>query len=192
MLVKEVKIEDAGDRFVICRNPEQADRDQHVCDDLVARLTEKITVIRNDNGAAERNDKRGQVAPATSTPPTSQRRPPARSAVRGSPRSDASGTAPQPAGKPPGAPATPLPTPAPVAVLPATRRRNILGSADNGSPSPRKRRLTWGNADWGRRRRVTRRSGSPWSGPVFGSSRRDQVTDHDDLSRCDTGRQRSS
>jgi hypothetical protein len=43
MKVKEVKIEDAGDRFVICYNPEQAARDQAVRDDLVARLTDMIT-----------------------------------------------------------------------------------------------------------------------------------------------------
>jgi len=42
MQVKEVKIDDAGDRFVICYNPEQAERDQHVRDDLVARLTARI------------------------------------------------------------------------------------------------------------------------------------------------------
>ncbi len=43
MLVKEVKIPDAGDRFVICYNPDQATRDQAIRDDLIARLTEKIT-----------------------------------------------------------------------------------------------------------------------------------------------------
>jgi hypothetical protein len=41
--VKEVKVEDAGDRFVICFNPEQAIRDHATRTDLVARLTEKIT-----------------------------------------------------------------------------------------------------------------------------------------------------
>ena len=43
MKVKEVKIEDAGDRFVICYNPDQATRDQAVRDTLITRLTEKIT-----------------------------------------------------------------------------------------------------------------------------------------------------
>jgi hypothetical protein len=41
--VKEVKLDDAGDRFVICFNPDQAERDQHVREYLVARLTDKIT-----------------------------------------------------------------------------------------------------------------------------------------------------
>jgi Transposase DDE domain len=43
MMVKEVKVDDAGDRFVICFNPDQAERDSLVRADLVARLTEKIT-----------------------------------------------------------------------------------------------------------------------------------------------------
>jgi hypothetical protein len=43
MMVKEVTIEDAGDRFVICFNPEQAERDQHIRAQLVSRLTEMIT-----------------------------------------------------------------------------------------------------------------------------------------------------
>jgi hypothetical protein len=42
MQVKEVQIDDTGDRFVICYNPEQAERDQHVRADLLARLTELI------------------------------------------------------------------------------------------------------------------------------------------------------
>lgn len=42
MQVKEVQIDDAGDRFVICYNPEAADRDRHTRDELVARLTELI------------------------------------------------------------------------------------------------------------------------------------------------------
>jgi hypothetical protein len=41
--VKEVKLDDAGDRFVICFNPDEAERDQHVRQHLVARLTDKIT-----------------------------------------------------------------------------------------------------------------------------------------------------
>ena len=42
MQVKEVKIDDAGDRFVICFNPEEAQRDKHVRDELLARLTDTI------------------------------------------------------------------------------------------------------------------------------------------------------
>jgi transposase len=42
MQVKEVKIDDAGDRFVICYNPEQAKRDKYVRDEVIARLTSKI------------------------------------------------------------------------------------------------------------------------------------------------------
>ena len=68
----------------------------------------------------------------------------------------------------------------------------VLGSTDNGSPSPRKWRLTWENAQSCHRRRVTRRSGSPWSGFVSGCALRDRVTNRDDLSRCDTGRRCSS
>src|SRR5215218_8653093 len=42
--VKEVIIDDGSmrDRFVICRNPEQADRDKAVRDQLIAQLTEAI------------------------------------------------------------------------------------------------------------------------------------------------------
>ena len=43
MMVKEVTIEDAADRFVICFNPEQAERDQHVRAQLLSRLEEMIT-----------------------------------------------------------------------------------------------------------------------------------------------------
>jgi transposase len=42
MRVKEVTIDDAGDRFVICYNPEQAERDRHVRDELVERLAARI------------------------------------------------------------------------------------------------------------------------------------------------------
>ncbi len=42
MQVKEVTIDDAGDRFVICFNPEEAQRDKHVRDELLARLTDTI------------------------------------------------------------------------------------------------------------------------------------------------------
>lgn len=42
MRVKEVKLDDSGDRFVICHNPEQADRDQHTRQALVEHLTEII------------------------------------------------------------------------------------------------------------------------------------------------------
>ncbi len=42
MRVKEVKIDDSGDRFVICHNPEAAARDQHTRAALVGRLTEMI------------------------------------------------------------------------------------------------------------------------------------------------------
>jgi DDE family transposase len=42
MHVKEVRIEDAGDRFVICYNPEAAARDAHTRDELAARLGDMI------------------------------------------------------------------------------------------------------------------------------------------------------
>ncbi|QBI20530.1 IS1634 family transposase [Egibacter rhizosphaerae] len=41
--VKEVTLEDTSDRFVICHNPEQADRDQAIRDRLVAQLSERIS-----------------------------------------------------------------------------------------------------------------------------------------------------
>ena len=42
MRVKEVHLDDASDRFVICHNPEQAERDRHIRDDLLTRLKEHI------------------------------------------------------------------------------------------------------------------------------------------------------
>ena len=61
MMVKEVKIDDAGDRFVVCLNPEAATRDQAVRDDLITRLTEKIA--RSDGlSLAERAELRGQIS----------------------------------------------------------------------------------------------------------------------------------
>jgi len=42
MHVKEVRIEDAGDRFVICYNPEAAARDAHTREQLIARLEDLI------------------------------------------------------------------------------------------------------------------------------------------------------
>lgn len=61
MKVKEVKIEDAGDRFVICYNPDQATRDQAIRDDLITRLTEKITGTDN-LPAAKRAELRARIA----------------------------------------------------------------------------------------------------------------------------------
>jgi IS4 transposase len=56
MMVKEVTVPEAGDRFVICFNPEQADRDQHIRTELLARLTAMITGSDALNAAA-----RGQL-----------------------------------------------------------------------------------------------------------------------------------
>ena len=42
MQVKEVKLDDADDRFVVCYNPDAAERDRIVREQLVAQLTEKI------------------------------------------------------------------------------------------------------------------------------------------------------
>jgi hypothetical protein len=61
MMVKEVKIDDAGDRFVICLNPDQATRDQAIRDDLVTRLTEKITDT-DRLSATKRAELRGQIS----------------------------------------------------------------------------------------------------------------------------------
>ncbi len=55
MRVKEVRISDT-DRFVICHNPEAADRDRHVREQLVAQLTELI------DGSDQLSDfKRGEL-----------------------------------------------------------------------------------------------------------------------------------
>jgi hypothetical protein len=61
MQVKEVEVDDAGDRFVICYNPEQATRDQAVRADLVARLTEKITGT-DRLSATERAELAGRIS----------------------------------------------------------------------------------------------------------------------------------
>jgi len=61
MKVKEVNIEDAGDRFVICYNPDQATRDQAIRDDLITRLTDKITGT-DTLDAAKRAELRARIA----------------------------------------------------------------------------------------------------------------------------------
>jgi hypothetical protein len=61
MKVKEVKIPDAGDRFVICYNPDQATRDQAIRDDLITHLTEKITAT-DSLDATKRAELRGRIA----------------------------------------------------------------------------------------------------------------------------------
>jgi hypothetical protein len=61
MQVKEVKIDDSGDRFVICYNPEAAGRDQHTRDDLLDRLTEMIDGSDTLN-ATKRAELRGQIS----------------------------------------------------------------------------------------------------------------------------------
>jgi DDE family transposase len=59
--VKEVKIDDAGDRFVICFNPDEAERDQHVREHLVARLTDKISGS-DTLSDTKRAELRGQIS----------------------------------------------------------------------------------------------------------------------------------
>ena len=59
--VKQVNLDDAGDRFIICYNPEAAKRDKHVRDELVARLTDKITDSDKLN-ATKRAELRGQIS----------------------------------------------------------------------------------------------------------------------------------
>ncbi len=61
MLVKEVNLDDTGDRFVICLNPEQAERDQHVRDELLTRLAEKIA-DSDRLGEPKRAELRAQIA----------------------------------------------------------------------------------------------------------------------------------
>jgi hypothetical protein len=59
--VKEVKLDDTGDRFVICYNPDEAERDKHVREQLVARLTERITGS-DALSATRRAELRGQLS----------------------------------------------------------------------------------------------------------------------------------
>jgi hypothetical protein len=59
--VKQVNLDDAGDRFIICYNPEAAKRDKHIRDQLVAHLTDKITGSDKLN-ATKRAELRGQIS----------------------------------------------------------------------------------------------------------------------------------
>jgi hypothetical protein len=59
--VKEVNLDDAGDRFVICYNPEAAERDTHLRDQLVAQLTNMIDKSDTLN-ATKRAELRGQIS----------------------------------------------------------------------------------------------------------------------------------
>jgi hypothetical protein len=61
MMVKEVKVDDAGDRFVICLNPDQAARDQQIRDDLIAHLTDKIAGS-DTLSATKRAELHGQIS----------------------------------------------------------------------------------------------------------------------------------
>jgi len=61
MMVKEVKIDDAGDRFVICYNPDQAKRDQQIRDDLITQLSQKITAT-DTLDATKRAELRGHLS----------------------------------------------------------------------------------------------------------------------------------
>jgi transposase len=61
MRVKEVKPDDAGDRFVICHNPEQAARDQHTRKALLEHLTEIIDGSDRLT-PTERAELRGRIA----------------------------------------------------------------------------------------------------------------------------------
>jgi hypothetical protein len=60
MRVKEVKITDT-ERFVICHNPEAAERDKHIRQQLVAQLT---TLIDDTDSLSEftRGELRGKIA----------------------------------------------------------------------------------------------------------------------------------
>jgi hypothetical protein len=64
MQVKEVTVDDAADRFVICYNPEQAERDRHVRAELVTRLTARI-----DGTDTLTTVKRGELAGQISAKP---------------------------------------------------------------------------------------------------------------------------
>jgi transposase len=60
MRVKEVRISDT-ERFVICHNPEAADRDRHIREQLVARLTELIA-DSDKLSDFKRGELRGRIA----------------------------------------------------------------------------------------------------------------------------------
>jgi hypothetical protein len=61
--VKEVRIADVADRFVICYHPEAAARDSAVRDDLIAKLEE--TIAESDKlSAAKRAELRGKISMA--------------------------------------------------------------------------------------------------------------------------------
>jgi hypothetical protein len=61
MRVKEVSIDDTGDRFVICYNPEAAKRDKHVRDELLTRLRGKIAGS-DKLSPTKRAELRGQIS----------------------------------------------------------------------------------------------------------------------------------
>jgi hypothetical protein len=61
MRVKEVNLDDAGDRFVICFNPDEALRDAHVREELLAQLTARIEGS-DQLSAAERGQLHGQIS----------------------------------------------------------------------------------------------------------------------------------
>jgi transposase len=59
--VKEVRLDDGSDRFIICFNPDQARRDQHVREQLVARL--QATIDSTDAlPATKRAELRGVIS----------------------------------------------------------------------------------------------------------------------------------
>jgi hypothetical protein len=59
--VKEVRLDDAGDRFVICRNPDAAVRDAAIRDELVTRLGEMIAGT-DALSATKRAELRGKIS----------------------------------------------------------------------------------------------------------------------------------
>ncbi len=61
MHVKEVRIEDTGDRFVICCNPEAAARDAHTREELTARLSD-MTAGSDKLSATKRAELRGRIS----------------------------------------------------------------------------------------------------------------------------------
>jgi transposase len=59
--VKEVRVDDAGDRFVVCFNPDQAERDRTTRERLLAQLAE--TIAGSDKlSATKRAELRGQLS----------------------------------------------------------------------------------------------------------------------------------
>jgi hypothetical protein len=59
--VKEVNLDDTGDRFIICYNPDAAQRDKHIRDQLLTQLADKIAGS-DKLSPTKRAELRGQIS----------------------------------------------------------------------------------------------------------------------------------